>query len=73
MIACPGIGYSLDDLVHRANDSEDPYGIHCEYETPVHGRQRPLGARFVDLDDAPAGDLAVDRAGVFASEPLVNV
>lgn len=29
----PGIGYSLDNLLRRANDDEDPYIIHVEYET----------------------------------------
>ena len=29
----PGIGYSLDNLVRRANDEADAYAIHVEYET----------------------------------------
>lgn len=29
----PGIGYALEALVERANESWDPYSIHIEYET----------------------------------------
>lgn len=31
----PGIGYSLDNILRRANDDEDadPYALHVEYET----------------------------------------
>jgi hypothetical protein len=29
----PGIGYSFENVIKRANDSEDPFNVHCEYET----------------------------------------
>lgn len=29
----PAIGYALQDLLERANESKDPYAIHVEYET----------------------------------------
>lgn len=29
----PNVGYDLDMLLQRANDEEDPYAVHVDYET----------------------------------------